>query len=396
MQYINKYATEDKLREKTKCTQIRSDPYFDQHGVLKPGYTTQFEIDHIALLALMQWGQENAYVKKELYKKHKLRFVTNNTVFGYEMKTLVSMMHWDTFNKSFKFGCIIGHLKKKNTSFKELHEKTELMLKERDRLFNIGEVKVRLRKTRGRWCWNYLAATHIQRWWLRNHRKYRIYKNIYQLMDEYSVEGGFTGQDSAKYLGIGNGKNLLKIQEDIMKKVEMRRIKCVEVSKSFVNTLLQKGTIRRIKYGEVSKSFVDTLLQKVININIYGARQEKARRDFFHERELFNISHGLAPTIYGFGPSTRWDDHDEPYYCEPCATRDLSYPGGGRASGSLDNPRWAAQCNGCGKKNPYYHENAPSNLKEDNATFTSEDCHETTPSPETFFSKWARRLGLTR
>ena len=67
----------------------------------------------------------------------------------------------------------------------------------------ITEVKVRLRKTRGRWCWDFLAATHIQQWWLRNHRKFRIYKNIYQLMDEYAVEGGFTGQDSAKYFGIG-------------------------------------------------------------------------------------------------------------------------------------------------------------------------------------------------
>ena len=68
MQYVTKFATEDKL---TKCTQIRPDPYFDKRGVLKPGYSTQLEIGHIAVIALMEWGQENAHVKKELYKKHR-------------------------------------------------------------------------------------------------------------------------------------------------------------------------------------------------------------------------------------------------------------------------------------------------------------------------------------
>ena len=82
--------------------------------------------------------------------------------------------------------------------------------------------------------------------------------------------------------------------------------------------------------------------------------QEKGRQDFFAKREAFNITHRLAPTIYGFGSSTRWADHDEPYHCEPCATTDLSYPGNGRSSDGLNNPRWAAQCSKCGKKNPYY------------------------------------------
>ena len=116
MQYVTKFATKDKLT--AKCTKIKPDPYFDKCGVLKPGYSTQFEIHHFALIALMQWGQENAHVRGELFKKHKLRFITNKTKFGYEVKTLVSMMHWDEFNKSFKFGCIMGHLKKKGTSFK--------------------------------------------------------------------------------------------------------------------------------------------------------------------------------------------------------------------------------------------------------------------------------------
>ena len=151
-------------------------------------------------------------------------------------------------------------------------------------------------------------------------------------MDEYSVEGGFTGQDSRKYLGMGKGKNLLKIQEDIMEKIEKRRVKCREVSKSFINATLQK----------------------VIECRKRKRDKEKRRRDFFARSAAFNITHGLAPTIYGLGSSTRWADHDEPYYCEPCATTDLSYPGDGRNSGSLNNPRWAEQCCRCGKKNPYY------------------------------------------
>ena len=322
MQYITKFATEDKLQENVKCTQTRPDPYFNEHGVLQPGYANKFEVHHFALLALFQWGQENAHVKKELYKKHKLRFITNKTIFGYEVKTLVSMMHWDEFNKSFKFGCILGHLKKKGTSFEKLREKAELMLKEEERL-STAKFKRGMRYGR-----KFHAAVRIQEWWLRNHRRYRIYKTIYQLMDEYSVEGGFTGQDSRKYLGMGKGKNLLKIQEDIMEKIEKRRVKCRNFSKSLLNATCTAIARNRAK--------------------------EKRRQDFFAKREAFNITHGLAPTIYGFGPSTRWADHDEPYYCEPCATTDLSYPGDGRNSGSLNNPRWAEQCCRCGKKNPYY------------------------------------------
>jgi len=358
MQYVGKFATEDKLT--AKCTKIQPDPYFDKRGALKPGFSTQFDVGHYAILALMQWGQENAHVRGELFKKHKLRFITNQTIFGYEVKTLVSMMHWDTFNKSFKLGCIMGHLKKKGTSFEKLREKAELMKKEQDRLFDIGEVKVRLRKTRGRWCWNFLAATHIQRWWLRKKRRFRIYKNLYQLMDKYSVEGGFTGQDSAKYLGIGNGKNLLNIQEDIMKKVDKRRIMCRIFSKSLLNATCNTIAAKRGK--------------------------EKKRCDFFAKREAEMIVLGLAPTVYGFGSSTRWADHNEPYYCEPCATTDLSYLGDGRSSASLKDPRWAAQCNRCGKKNPFYKAPPPP-------------CCDEGPSgdegPPSFLGKWGRRFGLT-
>ena len=355
MQYIQKYATEDQITKNLKYTETVGDAYFDERGILKPAHCNKFEVGHFSLLALMEWGQQNTYVKKKMYNEYRLRFITHNTVFNYEIQTLVSMMHWDEFNKSFKIGCIMGHLKKRGTSFEKLREKAELMLREEERLSAVSFM------TGLRSGSKFHAIVRIQQWWLRNHRKYRIYKNIYQLMDEYSVEGGFTGQDSAKYLGVGKGKNLLKIQEDIMKKVEKRRITCRNFSKSLLNATCSAIARNRTK--------------------------EKRRHDFFAKREAFNITQGLAPTIYGFGPSTRWADHDEPYYCEPCATTDLSYPGGGRSSDSLNNPRWAAQCSRCGKKNPYYQPPPPS-------------CCDEGPSgdegPPSFLGKWGRRFGLTK
>ena len=119
----------------------------------------------------------------------------------------------------------MGHLNKKETSFEKLCEKADLMLKEEERL-STAKFKRGMRYGR-----KFHAAVRIQGWWLRKKRKFRIYKNLYQLMDEYSVEGGFTGQDSRKYLGVGRGKNLLKIQEDIMEKIDKRRVKCREVYK---------------------------------------------------------------------------------------------------------------------------------------------------------------------
>ena len=185
-------------------------------------------------------------------------------------------------------------------------------------------------------------------------------------MDEYSVSGGFTGQDSATYFGVGRGKNLLKIQEDMMKQVEMRRTKCRELSKIFVNTTIQKS----------------------IECRKRESRQKEKRRVFFAKREWYNISHGLSPTVYGFGSSARWSDHDESYYCERCATTDLSYPGGGRASGNLDHPRWAAQCSRCGQKNPFYHQNNPPSCDEG-------PTGDEGPS-SSFLGSWARRLGITK
>ena len=150
----------------------------------------------------MMWTS-TADITKPFLRDHKIRFMTFRTPFNYEVQTILAMMNLDNFNREFKTIALAGSLRKKGTTYEQLRERAALMKKEQDRLFDIGEVKVRLRKTRGRWCWDFLAATHIQRWWLRNHRNFRIYKNIYPLMDEYAVEGGFTGQDSAKYFGIG-------------------------------------------------------------------------------------------------------------------------------------------------------------------------------------------------
>ena len=121
---------------------------------------------------------QNNDAKEEMYKKYGLRFITHNTRFNYEVEMLVSMMHWDEFNNAFKLILLNNSLQKKGTTFQEQYKKAALMKKEQDRLFDIGEVKVRIRKRRGKWCWNFLAATHIQRWWLRINRKFHIYKNM--------------------------------------------------------------------------------------------------------------------------------------------------------------------------------------------------------------------------
>ena len=368
MQYIAKYATEDNIRPSVKCTDIVNEPYFDNSGILQPGYATKFEITHPALLALMMWSS-TADITKPFLRDHKIRFMTFRTPFNYEVQTILAMMNLDNFNREFKTIALAASLRKKGTTYEKQREKAALMLKEEERL-STAKFKRGMRYGR-----EFHAAVRIQQWWLRNHRKYRIYKNIYQLMDEYAVEGGFTGQDSAKYFGIGKDNTpLLRIQENIMNKVDARRAAC----------------------QKLSRTLVDTTLQKVMQNATRRAREKERRRAFFAEREWYNISHGLAPTIYGFGPSNRWADHDEPYYCEPCATNDLSYPGDGRSSGSLDNPRWAAQCSRCGQKNPNYKEKVPSPPPSPPPSPTCDEGPSGDEGPRSFLGHWARKLGLTK
>ena len=135
MQYIQKYATEELIDQNFKYKETVGDAYFDDCGMLKPGHCSKFEVGHFSLLALMEWGQQNTYIKEKLYKKYRLRFITLQTVFNYEVQTLVSMMHWDEFNKLLKYARIMNSLKKKGTTFEEQCKKAELIKKEQDRLF---------------------------------------------------------------------------------------------------------------------------------------------------------------------------------------------------------------------------------------------------------------------
>ena len=253
MQYIQKFATKDQPAQNYTYKNTVGDKYFDKHGVLQPGHSNKFNIHHFAILALFQWGQENARAKEEMYKKHRLRFITRQTLFEYEVKTLVSMMHWDEFNKTFKIIMINNYLKKKGTSFKKLHETSELMLKEEERL-STAKMKREMRYGR-----NFQAAVRIQEWWLRKKRTFPAgtYKNLYQLIDKYSVPGGFTGQDSAKYFGMRKGENILKIQENIMNNIENRRAICHKMSKQFVGTVFKRWTTQCDKFCKKNPSSYD-------------------------------------------------------------------------------------------------------------------------------------------
>ena len=110
MEYIRKYTTEDQVKENIKYKTTKNYRYLDKHGVEQPGHKNIFDVYHFAILALMEWGQQNTYAKEKLLKKNNLRFITYDTICKYEVKLLVSMMHWDAFNKTFKlilsFCCI--------------------------------------------------------------------------------------------------------------------------------------------------------------------------------------------------------------------------------------------------------------------------------------------------
>ena len=198
-------------------------------------------------------------------------------------------------------------------------------------------------------------------------------------MDEYSVEGGFTGRDSAKYFGIGRGKNLLKIQEDFMNKV--------------LDHQMAKRAIRPQKCKEASKKFMKTVLQ-----GVPGRRRLRGENVY---------------SFMKYRSAAAWaeDGGTEPYLCAPCATTDYSYPGSGRASGNLVHPRWAAECSKCGKKNPFHRKkkvvfevpSPPSWLAPVPPAPPPSPCDEGPvgdEGPESsngrWSGKWLRRLGLTK
>ena len=94
MEYIKKYATEDQITQNLQYKETVGDKYFDKRGVLQPGHANKFEA-HLAVIALMQWGQENTYTKRHVLKDNGLRFITTTTALKAEVQTLVAMLHWD-------------------------------------------------------------------------------------------------------------------------------------------------------------------------------------------------------------------------------------------------------------------------------------------------------------
>jgi len=118
MEYIEKYATKDQLSSQNE---IRGNKYFDKRGILQPGYTNTVQVHHFAILALVEWGQQNTKVKGITRQEHNLLSISIKTDFEYEIKTLVTMMHWDVFNKIF-----INASNKKGTPIEELQKRATL------------------------------------------------------------------------------------------------------------------------------------------------------------------------------------------------------------------------------------------------------------------------------
>ncbi len=382
MEFVGKYTkgANDEVYSPS-LQEIKKDDYFDMAGVLQPGHAWVWTVDkggwkgHCAMMAMLQWGYTDL---GEIYKKKmKLRFATFNTPFAREVQLLLAMMRWDWMTRNFKLGVLQGMLTKEEATLAVVMADAEAMKKERDKLFDIGEIKVRIRKRRGRWCWNYLAAVHIQRWWLRKKRTFRIYKDMYQLID------GICGGNSREYVGDTPRQQtirdtiLLDIQEKVMAGMVLHRAVCTQVASTMMESLIHREIQRHL-------------------------RRKKTQRHRENRREVFFASRAMLYTVYGVGPSSRWATSDASYLCEPCATTDLSYPGGGRASGSLKDPRWAAQCLGCGVLNPFY---SNGGVDSDGPSCDSGPSGDEGPRGADnvaekeeeggWLGKWGRRLGIT-
>jgi len=382
MEFVGKYTKDANDEVYSPLLQeIKKDDYFDKAGALQPGHTCIWTFEkggwkgHCAMMAMMQWGYTDF---GEIYKKKmKLRFATFKTPFAHEIQLLLAMMRWDWMTRNFKLGVLQGMLTEEGATLAAVMADAEAMKKERDKLFDIGGIGVRIRKTRGRWCWNYLAAVHIQQWWLRKKRTFRVYKDMYQLID------GICGGNSREYVGDTLRQQtirdtlLLDIQEKAVAGIAVRRAICTRAASTMMESLIHREIQRHLRRKKAQR------------------HREKCRKAFFASRAMYY-------TVYGFGPCVKWAASDEPYLCEPCATTDLSYPGGGRASGSLKDPRWATQCDRCGLPNPFYEngrnsdgpacDSGPSGDEgprgADNGAEKEEEAG--------WLGKWGRRLGITR
>lgn len=352
--------------------EIKKDDYFDKVGVLQPGHACVWTFNkggwkgHCAMMAMMQWGIADLEVEGK--KKMKLRFATFNTPFVHEIQLLLAMMRWDWMSRGFKLMVLGAGLRRKGTTLGAVMAEAEAMKKEQDKLFDIGEIKVRMRKTRGRWCWDFLAAVHIQRWWLRKKRTFRIYKDMYQLID------GICGGNSREY--VGDTPRQEKIRDTLLLGIQERALDALRD--------------RRAACARAACTFMRGVLHKTIH-----------RRSFFAK-----LPHDQ---VWGIGPAARWGESDVPYLCTPCATSDLSYLGGGRSSGNLKDPRWATACLRCGLPNPFYsgYSRDACDLGDD---WGCDSGDEGSPgvtvsmgsgaavgreAEEGWLGKWGRRLGLT-
>lgn len=382
MNFIAKYTMDgDGEIYSPVLKEIKGDAYFDKEGALQPGHACVWTFKqkernaHCAMMAMLQWGFTD--LKGTTYKKMKIRFSTFGTNFSHEVQLLLAMMRWDWMTRDFKLMALCRDLTQKGAAFAVVVAEAEAMKKEQDRLFDIGGIGVRIRKRRGRWCWNYLAAVHIQRWWLRKKRTFRIYKDMYQLID------GICGGNSREYVGDTPRQQtirdtiLLDIQEKVMAGMALHRTICTRMASTMMESLIHREIQRYLQ-------------------------RKKTQRHRENRRKVFFASRAMLYTVYGFGPCVKWAASDELYLCEPCATSDLSYLGGGRASGNLKDPRWATQCDRCGLPNPFYENGRNSDGPAcDSGPLGDEGPRGADNGAEkeekgAWLGKWARRLGITR
>ena len=384
MEYVKEFATPQNLQKNkyVDLKQITKDDYFDKSGKLQPGYKTHFNITHIAIIALMEWAKSHPKLSNPAFSQYNLLSIEFKTGYTYELQTLLAAMHKDWLLRDLKRQIMNTLLLSKGTTLREQDEQVAAKTKKQARLKNLFAVNTHMRKTRGRWCWSFLAATQIQQWWLRmKHAQFCVVLNICQQIDR-TMRSSHPNFDSAKIFGVGvhmptKHKTLLKIQTDIMDKVDQRRKICQIMSNQFV-----KKIISGVLYTPCAKRAPRGTAATVIEDADFPSSTKE------------QIDHG--ETVYSYlkyTPASRWaaDGGTERYLCKTCATIDHSYPGSGRASGNLNHPRWAAQCSGCGKKNQYYCP-IPPTPPPTSCEFGSEDVFQET-RPPTDVSAASRKLG---
>ena len=194
MEYVTAYANEKCITEK-HITKIQKKDYQDQSGVQQPGYTVQWNIYNVAIAALIEFGWKMKHPEIDRLKKQ-TKFRRASFDKTPEVQQLLAMMYWDQNNRHFKQFCLNKILKvRANTTIEKLFKEANAMKIEQERLFTAT---------------NTGPASQIQQWYRRHTRKYPIYKTLPQLIAQADF-------DASIY--IRRPKYLLKIQEDIMRRV---------------------------------------------------------------------------------------------------------------------------------------------------------------------------------